>query len=118
MLQRPDSRYERVKHPTQYCLDLRAVTFNDMFEDGCCEYKEGNREDDPPIYLSEVVVVRIRIEPPDEEDSGVYLHIVFYTREVRGLGFHKAHEDNRVRHMDKENGPEICRRVKMPEIYH
>lgn len=118
MLQRPDSRYERVKYATQDCLDLWAVTFNDMFEDGCCEYKEGNREDDATIYLSEVVVVRIRIEPPDEKDGGVHLDIVFDGGNIRRLGFHKAHEDNRVSHMDKENGPEVCRRVKMPEIYH
>ena len=118
MLQRPDRRYERVKYATQDCLNLRAVTFNDMFEYRCCENKEGDRVDDPPVYFREVVGMRIRIEPPDEEDGSVHLDVVFYTLEVRGLGFHKSKEDNRVGHMDKENGPEVCRRVKMPEIYH
>ena len=111
MLQRPNNGHDRVKYATQNRLELRAVTFNDMFEYRCCENKEGDRVDDPPVYLCEVVGMRIRIEPPDEEDGGVHLHIVFYVREVRWLGFHKAHENNSVGHMDKENSPEVCRRM-------
>ena len=82
MLQRPDRRYERVKYATQDCLDLRAVFLNDVFEDGCCENKEGDREDDAAIYLRKVVGMGIRIEPPDEEDGGVHLDVVFYVCEV------------------------------------
>ena len=118
MLQRPDGGYERVKYATEECLDLRAVFFNHMFEDGCCEDKEGDRVDDAAVDFCEVAGVRIRVEPPDEEDGGVHFHVVFDICEIGWLGFHEAHEDNRVGHMDEKNGPQVCRRVKMPEIYH
>jgi len=107
-----------VKYATQDCLDLRAVFLNHVFEDGCCQHKEGDREDDAAVYLGEVAGVRIRVEPPYEEDGGVHLDVVFYVREVRWLGFHEAHEDNSVCHMDEENSPEVCRSVQVPEIHH
>lgn len=114
MLQRPDGRYDRLKYATQSCLDLRAVTFNDVFEDGCCEHKEGNREDDAAIHLSKVPVLRIRVEPPHEEDGGINLHIVFDGGKIRRLSFHETNKDNRVGHVDKEDGPQVGRRVQMP----
>ena len=111
MLQRPNRGYDWLKYATQSCLDLRAVSFNDVFEDGCCEHKEGNREDDTAIYLSEVPVLRIRVEPPDEEDGGIHLDVVFDVHEVGRFSFHKANKDNRVGHVDKEYGPEVRRGV-------
>ncbi len=109
MLQRPNRGYERLKYATQGCLDLRAVFFNDMFEDGCREHKEGNREDDATVYLSKVSVLRIWVEPPDEEDGGIHLDVVFDVHEVGRFSFHEAHEDNRVGHVDKEYGPQVRR---------
>ena len=107
MLQRTDSRYDWLKYATQSCLDLRTVFFNDMFEDGCREHKEGNREHDTAIYLSKVPVLRIRVEPPDEEDGGIHLDVVFDVHEVRRFSFHKANKDNRVGDVYKEYGPEV-----------
>ena len=107
MLQRTDSRYDRLKYATQSCLDLRTVFFNDVFEDGCCEDKEGNGEDNAAIYLGKVPVLRIRVEPPDEEDGGIYLDVVFDVHEIRRFSFHKANKDNRVGDVYKEYGPEV-----------
>ena len=118
MLQRPDRGYERVKYATDECLDLRAVFFNHVFEDGCCEDKEGDRVDDTAVDFREVMGVPVRIKPPDEEDGGVHFDVVFDVCEVRWLGFHEPDENNRVGHMDEENGPQVCRRVKVPEIHH
>lgn len=118
MLRRPDSRYERVKQTTQRCLELRAVLVNHVLENGCCDNKDGCGEDDTPVDLCELAGVPVRIEPQDEEDADINLDIVFYVREVGRLGLYESHEDNGIRHVDQEDGPEIGRGVKVPEVHH
>ena len=118
MLRRPDRRYHGLKQATHRCLDVRAVLVNHMFEDRCCDNKEGRGEDDATVDLCELAGVPVRIEPPDEEDTHINLDVVFYGVQVRRLGFHEAHEDNGIDRMDEENGPEVRRRVQVPEVHH
>ena len=96
VLQRPDSGDQRLKQGTNGCLDLRAILFNDLFEDRCRDNKDGGREDDPTISFCELVRVVVRVEAPDEEDAGIYFDIVLYICEVMWLSFHKPYEHNGI----------------------
>ena len=118
MLRRPDSRYHRVKHPPQRCLDLGAILINHMLEDRCRKNKEGGGVDDPTVNFCEFSSVGIRIEPPDQKDAHINLDIVFYGGKICRFSFYEAHEDNRVCQMEQENGPEIGRCVQVQEIHH
>jgi hypothetical protein len=89
-----------------------------MFEHRCRENKEGGGEDDPTISFCELAGVRVRIEPPDEEDADINLDVVFYGSKILWLGLYEAHEDNGIRHVDQENGPQVRRGVQVPEVYH
>ena len=118
MLQRPNGRYERVKHPPQCCFNLRAILVNHMFEHRCRDNEDGGREHDTPVDLCELAGVPVRIEPQDEKHADIHLDVVFDICKIGWLGFHEAYENNRVCHMDEENGPQVCRRVQVPEIHH
>ena len=118
MLQRTDSGHQRLKQGTNGCLDLRAILFNDLFEDRCRDNKDSGREDDPTISFCEVPVLRVRIEPPDEEDADVDLHVVFDGGKIGRFSFYETHEDNRIGYVNNKDSPQVGRGVHVPEIHH
>ena len=107
-----------MKQGTHGCLDLRAILFNDLFEDRCRDNKDGGREDDPTISFCELVRVVVRIEPPDEENADVDLHVVFDGGKIRRFSFYKSHKDNGIGYVNNKDSPQVGRGVHVPEIHH
>jgi len=107
VLQRTDSGHQWVKQGTHGCLDLRPILFNDLFEHRCRDNKDGGREDDPTISFCEVPVLRIRVEPPDEEDADVDLDVVFDGGKIRRFSFYETYEDNGIGYVNNKDSPQV-----------
>jgi len=103
-----------VKYATDECLDLRTVFFYDVLENRCGENKEGGRVDYPTVNFCKLAGVRIRVEPPNEEDAHINLDVVFYGGKIRWFSFYQSHENNSVCQMEQENSPEIRRCMQVP----